>query len=238
MVTLFIADLHLDPQRPHATDAFIQLMQRAQRVAALYILGDLVEYWLGDDDQQHGLDIAFDALAAVSNAKVPVFFMPGNRDFLLGQQWAERYGVTMLPEPSVIDLYGTTTLLLHGDTLCTDDTAYQEFRQQVRDPAWQRAFLAKPLDERRAIANHLRKTSQQAMQGKSAEIMDVNQTTVMNVMREYQVTQLIHGHTHRPNIHEFLLDRKHAKRIVLGDWYQDQATALEVSADNAQLVTY
>lgn len=234
MTTLFISDLHLDPSRPVIVKEFIALIEKPGAFSALYILGDFVEYWIGDDDKAHGLDAAFDALKRVTQRGIPVYLMHGNRDFLIGKTFAERYGVTLLNDPAIIDLYGQTALLMHGDTLCTDDVDYQNFRNMVRDPAWQAGFLNKPLDERRAIVKNLRETSKQATGNKTDAIMDVNQHAVEQAMRLHDVSLLIHGHTHRPAIHEFTLDGHPAKRIVLGDWY-DQSSTLEISESGVAL---
>jgi UDP-2,3-diacylglucosamine hydrolase len=236
MTTLFISDLHLDPSRPAIIKEFIELIETGARggFTSLYILGDFVEYWIGDDDKTHGLDDAFDTLQNLTQHSIPVYLMHGNRDFLIGKTFAERYGITLLKDPTMIALHGQTALLMHGDTLCTDDTDYQKFRSMVRDPAWQTGFLNKPLEERRAIVQNLRETSKQATGNKTDEIMDVNQNTVEQIMRQHKVSLLIHGHTHRPAVHNFTLDGHPAKRIVLGDWY-DQSSTLEVSKSGFEL---
>lgn len=228
MPTLFISDLHLDASRPHLVDAFEELLAtQAAKADALYILGDLFESYIGDDD-----DAALNARVACAtrqlrDAGVPVFFMHGNRDFLLGEHYAARAGMTLLADPTVIDLGGEPTLLMHGDTLCTDDAAYLKFRALVRDPAWQRAFLAKPLAERRAFAAQARGESRKHTANAKPEIMDVNPSAVESTMGAHGVHRLIHGHTHRPATHRFDLDGTQAERIVLGDWYeQSSVTAL------------
>ncbi len=218
---LFISDLHLDPTRPRVSDLFLDFLAgEARAAAALYILGDLFEAWIGDDDPEpeHARVIA--GLRATVDSGVPIFLMHGNRDFLLGDVFARRSGVQRLPDSAVIELFGTPTLLLHGDTLCTDDRAYQDFRAMVRDARWQGDFLAKPIHERQAIARQLRETSQQATRGKPEYITDVNAAAVADCMRAAGVHQLIHGHTHRPAVHDFELDGQAARRIVLGDWYE------------------
>lgn len=223
MTILFISDLHLDTQRPDIIREFVNLLDEAKTPASgLYILGDFVEYWIGDDDPDHGLETAFDRLRELAKS-VPVYLMHGNRDFLIGEEFVDRYRLTLLPDPTMIDLYGQPALLMHGDTLCTDDVEYQSFRRMVRDPEWQAGFLAKPLAERRAIVMNLRKTSKEATEGKSEDIMDVNQQAVEHTMREHNVRLLIHGHTHRPGVHNFVLDGQPATRIVLGDWYQQSS---------------
>ncbi len=219
MSTLFISDTHLDAARPHAAADFVALLRRSRRsLDSLYLLGDLVEYWLGDDHPQQGLEAAFGAIAEVARAR-PVFLMHGNRDFLLSEAVAARLGATLLPDPSVVDLYGTPTLLLHGDTLCTDDVDYQEFRRMVREPAWQAAFLRRPLAERDAVARNARAVSQAAIADKAPQIMDVNAEAVAGAFRRFGVTRIIHGHTHRPAIHRGEVDGVMRERIVLGDWY-------------------
>lgn len=223
MTTLFISDLHLDPQRPDILREFTGLLEKAASSAkAVYILGDFVEYWIGDDDTEHGLETAFDKLRTLGRS-VPVYLMHGNRDFLIGRDFVDRYGIKPLPDPAVIDLYGEPALLMHGDTLCTDDTEYQSFRKMVRHPQWQSEFLAKPLAERRAIVMNLRQTSREATEEKPEDIMDVNQQAVEQAMREHNVRLLIHGHTHRPGVHNFVLDGQPATRIVLGDWYRQSS---------------
>lgn len=223
VTTLFISDLHLDTQRPDIIREFIDLLDQAKISATgLYILGDFVEYWIGDDDPDHGLEDAFDKLNELAQS-LPVYLMHGNRDFLIGKEFVNRYRLSLLPDPAVIDLYGERALLMHGDTLCTDDVEYQAFRKMVREPEWQTGFLAKPLAERRAIVINLRKTSKEATEDKPEDIMDVNQPAVEQAMREHNVRLLIHGHTHRPGVHNFVLDGQPATRIVLGDWYQQSS---------------
>ncbi|MDE1960570.1 MAG: UDP-2,3-diacylglucosamine diphosphatase [Xanthomonadaceae bacterium] len=228
MPTLFISDLHLDESRPRLIAAFEEFLAGDARAAqALYILGDLFESYIGDDD-----DAPLNARVARATRKlrdtgVPVFFMHGNRDFLLGQDFAARAEMTLLDDPAVIELGGEPVLLMHGDTLCTDDTAYLKFRTLVRDPAWQRAFLSKPLAERRAFAAQARGESRKHTANAKPEIMDVNQAAVETAMRAHGVRRLIHGHTHRPATHHFDVDGRKAERIVLGDWYE-QASVLQL----------
>lgn len=220
MTTLFISDLHLDPLRPAATAQFLAfLAQRAQRAEACYILGDLFEAWIGDDDDAELASEITKALKTLTDSGVPTYFLHGNRDFLIGERFAVASGVRLLPETQVIDLYGEAVLLLHGDTLCTDDTEYQAFRAQVRDPAWQVQMLSLPLAQRRILASQLRETSRQALRQKIADITDVNPAAVDQALRAHGVWRMIHGHTHRPAIHEWMLDGRLARRVVLGDWY-------------------
>ena len=231
MTTLFISDLHLTGERPEITKLFLQfLQQRASTADALYILGDLFEAWLGDDMILPDYQPVIDGIKQLVSNNVPVFIMHGNRDFLMSHEFEKSTGATLLPEAVVIDLYGTKTLLMHGDTLCTDDVEYQKFRAMVRNPAWQQEILAKTPQERLALAKKLRETSETEMAGKSAEIMDVNQDTVEQTMRQHNVKKLIHGHTHRPAIHDFLIDNIASQRIVLGDWYE-QGSVLTCNKD-------
>lgn len=220
--TLFISDLHLDTRRPAVTALFLDFLAAldAAGCAGLYILGDLFEAWVGDDsDDAHDRQV-IDALRALTGRGVPVSLMHGNRDFLIGERFARASGCTLLADPTVIDLGGEPTLLMHGDTLCSDDHEYQQFRHLVRNPAWQQQFLAKPLAERRAIAANLRETSRQRTGEKAADIMDVNPRAVEDVLRAYGLHRLIHGHTHRPAVHDLRVDGEPAQRIVLGDWYE------------------
>ena len=221
MSTLFISDLHLDATRPAATQAFHEfLKRRAAEAEALYILGDLFEAWVGDDDDDPHAGEIMDALAELTSGGVPAWFVHGNRDFLVGDDFSGRTGVTLLPEVSVVNLGGENVLLMHGDSLCTDDHDYQEFRSMVREPKWQAQFLALPLAARRALAAQARDASRISTGGKPMEIMDVNATAVAEAMRANGVRRFIHGHTHRPDVHEFDLDGGPATRIVLGDWFE------------------
>ncbi len=235
-VTLFISDLHLDPARPAITVRLLNfLAQPARQAEALYILGDLFEAWIGDDDDAElGRTVAA-ALRTLTDAGVPVYFLHGNRDFLLGERFAAASGVQLLPESVIIELAGEPTLLLHGDTLCIDDGEYQAFRAQVRHPAWQAQILALPLAQRRALAGQLRETSRQAGQQKAADITDVNLTEVERVLRAQGVRRLIHGHTHRPAIHDWRLDGQLARRAVLGDWQEQQGSVLRCDASGWRL---
>ncbi|HIO92494.1 MAG TPA: UDP-2,3-diacylglucosamine diphosphatase [Leucothrix mucor] len=233
MKTWFISDLHLDDTRPHITQQFFDFLNKIKDEAeALYILGDLFEAWIGDDILDTPLGAS--ALEVVNHLKklsdngTKLYFAHGNRDFLIGDQFIKRIGANLLDEHQVIDLYGTPTLIMHGDTLCTDDIEYQQLRGMLRKPQWQKEFLAKPLQERIEEALKLRQISQEKTKGKQEDILDVNQSKVEKVMRKFGVTQLIHGHTHRPATHDFELDGKQAKRIVLGDWYE-QSSYLEFS---------
>ncbi len=235
MSTLFISDLHLDASRPAITALFLDFLAGdAHKADSLYILGDLFEAWLGDDDPDpHHARVA-EALAELSGSGVPIYFLVGNRDFLLGEDYARRAGMTLLTEPVHLDLQGVPTLLLHGDVLCTDDTEYQTFRAMVRNPDWQKAFLARSLDERRMMAAQAREHSRTRGQTLDAEIMDVNPDAVAEAFRTHTVPRMIHGHTHRPYIHHIEVDGEPRERIVLGDWYE-QGSVLRVDAGGTEL---
>ena len=221
MATLFISDLHLSAERPDITSLFIQFLNNEARQAeALYILGDLFEAWLGDDMVLPEYADAIASMKALSDSGVQVFIMHGNRDFLLGEEFLAMSGATLLDDPTTIELYGIPTLLMHGDTLCTDDVAYQKFRAMVRNPAWQQELLARSPAERLALAKEYREMSQAETGNKAEDIMDVNQQTLEQVMMTEGIYHMIHGHTHRPAIHDFAIGDQPAQRIVLGDWYQ------------------
>ncbi len=233
--TLFISDLHLDPERPAITALFLDfLASRALEADALYILGDLFEAWIGDDDTGSMNQAVCEGLKACALADTPVYVMHGNRDFLLGSGFAERCGCTLLEDPACIDLYGRPVLLMHGDLLCTDDTEYMAFRKMVRDPVWQQEMLAKPLNERRQMAQAMRANSREQTDGKPESIMDVNSDAVVRLMTENHVQRLIHGHTHRPAIHDLDIAGHAAQRIVLGDWYE-QGSVLVCSPAGCEL---
>ena len=221
MGTLFISDLHLDAARPEITDQFLAFLdEEGKRAEALYILGDLFEAWVGDDDPEPGKRRVVDALAAFESGGPRCFFMRGNRDFLTGTKFASEARVHILPDPSVVELYGRRVLLMHGDTLCTDDAEYQAFRRTVRDPAWQQQFLAQPIARRLALAGEARDASRRHTGSAPAAIMDVNEEAVVEVLRSAAVDTLIHGHTHRPGVHTHRVDGRETTRIVLGDWYE------------------
>lgn len=215
-LALFVSDLHLSPDLPKTTETFFAFLRdHAQRTRALYLLGDVFEYWAGDDD----LDDPYhrrviDALRRVSDQGVALYWIAGNRDFLVGEAFASACGMQILAEPHVADIAGRQILLLHGDAQCTDDTAYMTFRAQVRDADWQRAFLARPLAERKAIIAGMREGSRQAQRDKPMAIMDVNDREISQLFDAYGVTLMIHGHTHRPKVHEY----GGRVRQVLPDW--------------------
>jgi UDP-2,3-diacylglucosamine hydrolase len=220
--SLFISDLHLSPETTEPTDALLRfLCETAPAADALYVLGDLFEYWIGDEglDQPYAGQIA-KAFRALAHSGVHVCFMHGNRDFLIGARFAQTSGMQLLADPTLLTLYGTPTLLMHGDTLCRDDQEYQKFRTMVRDPAWQQAFLARPLDERIRMAREVRGKSEQAKQVKDLTIMDVAPSAVDDAFRAHHYARLIHGHTHRPAHHEHKVDGRVCERWVLADWYE------------------
>lgn len=223
MSTLFISDLHLDSTQPDITHTFFYFLDHIARGAdALYILGDFFENYIGDDNDDPFIQTIIRALARFTATGTPVFFMPGNRDFLLGQSFADRAGITLIPDPTVITLYGQTILLMHGDQLCTDDKNHQRFRRFSRNRFVQTLFLSLPLSYRKKCADQLRKKSMQYNQRKSAEIMDVNQGAVTAALKKYGTKKLIHGHTHRPLITE--------NRVVLDAWHT-HGNYLKIEAD-------
>lgn len=242
MATLFISDLHLDPERHDITRLFGDFIDNeAQGTDALYILGDLFEAWVGDDDPSDTGAFVAGKLRALADSGVPVYFLHGNRDFLVGIDFARRAGVQLLPENAVTMLYGKPVLLMHGDTLCTGDQAYQAFRAQTRSPAWRAQFLSQPLAARLAFAAQARAASQQRQQAMKQEdraqfetVTDVAPDAVRETFSRYGVGTMIHGHTHRPAIHAVDVDGRGCERIVLGDWYT-QGSVLRVDADGAQL---
>lgn len=220
MSVLFISDLHLDAEHPETIQRFTAFVQRdARSVSELYILGDLFEAWIGDDDDDPRLPPIVAALRELTQGGVRCAVMHGNRDFLIGERFCAATGCRLLGDYERIAINGEPVLLTHGDLLCTDDTRYQALRGQLRSPAWQREFLAKTVAERRKIATDLRQMSATEIAAKSEYIMDVNQATVERTMREFDVRLLLHGHTHRPAIHHFTLDGRPAQRMVLGAWH-------------------
>jgi UDP-2,3-diacylglucosamine hydrolase len=217
--TLFVSDLHLNAQQPSITAQFVEfLANQTPGADALYILGDLFEYWAGDDDLDDALNREVVAALARASRNMKLYFLHGNRDFLIGAGFADASGAQLLEDPVLVDLYGAPTLLMHGDTLCTDDVRYQAFRKQVRDPDWQAEFRAKPLAQRKAMIEDLRKMSAQEKDTKSAAIMDVNLGAVVTALRTHGYPRLIHGHTHRPAHHSHEVDGKLCERWVLPDW--------------------
>jgi UDP-2,3-diacylglucosamine hydrolase len=243
---LFISDLHLCDSRPHISQAFQQFLEKvAVKAQALYILGDLFEYWAGDDViavnniKTDGLQPNIHALHRLASSGISVFFMRGNRDFLIAEGFEKATGIKILPDPSLVTLYGKSVLLSHGDALCTDDVAYQNFRQEVRSAAWQSQFLSQPLAARIAYIEQLREKSEQAKSTKSMQIMDVNAAAVDDLLREFAYPPIfIHGHTHRPKKHVHKIDGNTCERWVLGDWYeQGSYLKLDKNGCHAQLLT-
>ncbi len=221
MTTLFISDLHLEADRPEIGKQFLAFLEGEARDAdALYILGDLFEFWLGDDDPNEHYAAMKSALRALVDSGVAVYFMHGNRDFMIGVDFAHETGVQILPDPHPVELHGTTVLLSHGDAMCTDDLEYQQVRAMTRNPEWQAMMLTKSLAERLAFATNARAESQNKNASPSAGITDVNQHEVEKMIIEHGVDILLHGHTHRPAVHDVDLGDRSAKRIVLGDWYE------------------
>lgn len=221
MTVLFISDLHLCEERPKVTQAFFRFCTGvAPQAEALYILGDFFELWIGDDYADPFIIEVRDNLRRLSNTGTPIYFMVGNRDFLLGETFAGVTGMKLLPDPTVVEIYGEKILLMHGDTLCTQDVEYQNFRKQARNPAWQQAILARPVKERLMLAKQLRERSKTEGAMKPEDIMDVTPAEVEKVMQQHKVKTLVHGHTHRPFVHDLVVDGHSAKRIVLGAWHE------------------
>lgn len=231
--SLFISDLHLCESRPEIIDAFIRFLENtAIHADSLYILGDLFEYWAGDDAIAIGAHKqSINALKKLSHQGVKIFLIHGNRDFLLGDVFTKATNIQILPDPSLINAYGKSILLSHGDELCTDDIAYQQFRSEVRSKAWQTAFLNRPLAERIAYIESVRNRSEKEKSIKSMAIMDVNASAVLKLIKNNNYPpMLIHGHTHRPNKHQHSIDKHYCERWVLGDWYE-QGSYLRVDAN-------
>ena len=231
--TYFIADLHLSENRPHLLALFRQFMQeQAPEAEKLYILGDLFDFWIGDDEQSDLISEVQQLIRHLTEQGVPCYFQHGNRDFLIGKKFANACGLTLLPTYQVIDLYGTPTLLCHGDTLCVDDVKYQHYRKKVHQKWRQWLFLHLPLKVRLNIAEKIRAKSRQDKQLKSTEIMDVNADFVQQMFAQFHVTQMIHGHTHRQKHHEI---PPHFHRIVLGDW-GETSSLLEVTPHSIKFI--
>ena len=231
--TYFIADLHLSENRPHLLALFRQFMQeQSPEAEKLYILGDLFDFWIGDDEQSDLIREVQQLIKHLTEQGVPCYFQHGNRDFLIGKKFAKACGLTLLPTYHVIDLYGTPTLLCHGDTLCVDDVKYQHYRKKVHQKWRQWLFLHLPLKVRLNIAEKIRAKSRQDKQLKSTEIMDVNADFVQQMFAQFHVTQMIHGHTHRQKHHEI---PPHFHRIVLGDW-GETSSLLEVTPHSIEFI--
>ena len=238
MTTLVIADLHLNEQEPAITAGFLRFIQeQAVHASQLYILGDFFDYWIGDDDPAPLHKAVADALKALSERGVKIFFIHGNRDFLLGARYAKQCGMTLLPQTQVIEAEGQRILILHGDTLCTDDTDYQHYRKRVHTKWIQRLFLWLPLSVRLKIAKKMRAGSQSANQQKTEAIMDVNQGAVIDTFRQYKTQWMIHGHTHRPAVHDLRIDGETHFRGVLGAWHS-QGSAFKITPDDISLIFF
>jgi UDP-2,3-diacylglucosamine hydrolase len=237
--SLFVSDLHLTETRPAANEAFFSFLEdKAPSAAALYILGDLFEYWIGDDD----LSYPFHAVVAgflrrLSESGVELHVMQGNRDFLMGRRFCEETGAQLLEDPTIVEVGGTKTLLMHGDTLCSDDTDYQSWREVSRSAPWQREFLSKTLAERRRTILDLREKSRNAIRAKPAAVMDVSDSEVRNALRQHGVSRLVHGHTHKPGRHTLTVDGRQCERWVLPDWY-GPGGYLEIAERGPRLVRF
>jgi UDP-2,3-diacylglucosamine hydrolase len=234
---LFISDLHIDASRPAITEQFLSfLAAEATQADALYILGDLFESWIGDDAPDAAQSAAIAGIHGLTTLGVPCFVMHGNRDFLLSEQFCRMSGAQLLPDPLIVTLYGEPVLVMHGDALCTDDRAYQRLRATVREPDWQRQFLALSIESRRALAGAARVGSQAHTAALEYTIADVNNDSVAAALRGAGTATLLHGHTHRPAIHALQVDGRPCTRIVLGDWY-DQGSLLRWDQNGPELVS-
>lgn len=237
MATLLISDLHLDAKLAAIGDQFLSFLANdANTASALYVLGDLFDAWLGDDDPNPYYAEMKLAIRRLSDSGVPVFFMHGNRDFMIGTEFADETGVTILSDPTVVSLHGHDVVLSHGDALCTDDVQYQQVRAMTRNPEWQSMMLEKSIEERIAYALNARKQSIARGESISDEITDVNQDAVKALIRTHNVDTLLHGHTHRPAVHDVELEDRIATRIVLGDWYE-QGSVVRWNSEGPRLET-
>ncbi len=235
-ITYFIADLHLSESRPDISACFLRFLKNdAIHAEKLYILGDLFEAWVGDDDDSAYLKTISTALSTLATYSTKIYYIHGNRDFLLGKHYAKKSSIILLPEIDLIDLYGQEVVIMHGDTLCTRDVDYQVFRKKSRSWWWQMIIKSLPLFLRKKIAADYRKKSAAATALKPQDIMDVTPSEVINCLEQYHSQLLIHGHTHRPAVHEITANNKKAKRIVLGDWYE-QGAWLKVSSEGIELM--
>lgn len=219
--TLFLSDTHLQPSTPLANKCVLQLLQQSHSADAVYILGDFFEFWVGDDDNSAFNEQIMSAIWQLTEQNVPVYIMRGNRDFLLGQRFAQQTGATLIKDPTLIECYGQKVLLMHGDSLCTLDTKHQAFRRKTHNPCYIKLFGWLPLWLRRRIAKRVRHISYQRGITLPDEIMDVTEQEVVNVMRQYQADLMIHGHTHRPAIHQHRVDDRRISRVVLGSWHHN-----------------
>jgi UDP-2,3-diacylglucosamine hydrolase len=233
--TLFISDLHLDPREAEVTNQFLDFLKNeAPGADALYILGDLFEVWLGDDDPEPSYRATLEALRKLTAGGVPCKVMHGNRDFLIGQRFCEETGAELIDDGTIVTLYGESAVLMHGDLLCTDDTSYQRLRRIVRNPAVKWIFRHMSLKRRRRLAERMREGSRSHTNATAPQIMDVNSMAVMETFRRTRATTLVHGHTHRPAIHDLEVDGRTARRIVLGDWHSE-GSVLEWRIDGVEL---
>lgn len=238
MSTYIIADLHLSEDEPAITAGFLHFIeQQAIHADSLYILGDFFNYWIGDDDETPLHQQVAQALRQLSERGIPCYFIHGNRDFLVGQRYAKQCGMTILPQETLLELYGQRILIMHGDTLCTDDAAYQNYRKKVHTPWIQRLFLTLPLCIRRRIAQKMRRNSQYASSMKSEAIMDVNSLAVIDALNRHQAQWIIHGHTHRPAIHEINLEGHLHFRGVLGTWHSE-GSAFVINENGIELIFF
>ena len=235
----FISDLHLDETRPHTTalfQSFVEELKENNQQTELYILGDLFESWIGDDYENELHNEVKTTLNSLTGSGIKVFFLYGNRDFLIGEEFLSETGVELLIDPFLLKSNGKTILLTHGDQMCIDDVEYQTFRSIVRNPDWQKDFLNFPISKRLKIAGETKDASKQSKQEKSMEIMDVNEEEVLRVFKQHEVNTMIHGHTHRPMIHELKIDGRLCSRYVLGDWNKTSAMVLQWSKESLELI--
>jgi len=238
MTTLFISDLHLSPSDPARIQLIVNFLQtQSANIDKLYILGDLFNTWLGDDIVPDEFEPLITQLQQLHQSGIKTYLMVGNRDFMMGKQFAKRAACELLDEPCIIDLFGTKTILMHGDTLCIDDVAYQRYRRWSRNKFLQWCFLHLSASYRQGVSDKIKQKSREQKQSKSAMIMDVNQDEVLRVMKQFDVTQLIHGHTHRPAVHSLMINNQVAKRIVLGDW-ENEVSYLLCDEQQTQLVDH
>lgn len=237
MTILFVSDIHISEKNPEIGEQFIDFLEKqARQSEALYILGDLFDYWLGDDDPNPEYKKIKSALTQYTNKEIPTYFMHGNRDFLIGGSFANETGIKIISDPSIIELYGEKILISHGDMFCVDDIAYQSGRKLTRSPNWQKMILAKSLKERKAFAYKAREKSSKHIQEANEILMDVNQGEINKTFKKYGLNQIIHGHTHKPAIHNSVIKGESYKRIVLGDWYE-QGSILKWDQSGPELVT-
>mgnify|MGYP001208570986 CR=1 FL=1 len=236
MTTVFLSDIHVSDDHPEISEHLKEfLLEEASKTNIIYILGDLFEYWLGDDDPNPSFNEIKNLLKRLSDKNISIFFIHGNRDFLIGESFAEVTGCQILHDPHVIDLFGKKVLISHGDIFCTDDKEYQLFRNQTRDPAWKESILSKSLCFREEFAKQARLESSKHTSSKKNEIMDVNKDEILKMYEKYNVDIIIHGHTHRPAIHDIFYNGRSYQRIVLGDWYE-QGSILKCNQTGFDLI--